>query len=105
VFADEDVGGDAEAFVEAADHGEGEAACVVEDFGDAGAAADEGFEVAACEATLFHGEFDGLDGVWGVDGVVFFFQTSARVTRTSRRSPSGVFGRASMRESISLSTR
>ena len=83
--ADEHFGGDAQAFVEAADHGEGEGPFAVENFGDAGAAAEVLFEVGAAEAALFHGEMDGGHGVGRVDA-------GLRRTLAARTAPAKRFG-------------
>jgi len=79
--------------VEFADHFDGEAAAAGEDFGDAAAGAEYGFQVFAGQALLFHAEEDGVDGVGEVDWkillLVFFDEGGEDVELVAFR---GAFG-------------
>ncbi len=59
--------------MEGADHFDGQAAAAAEDFGDAAAGAEDGFQVFAGQALLFHAEEDGVDGVGEVDWKILLF--------------------------------
>src|ERR1039457_3237873 len=70
VWADENVGGDAQLLAQPDDHGDGQGPLVVEHFGDARSASDDARKVASGQPHLLHPEPDGIDRVWRIDGVV-----------------------------------
>ena len=98
-FAQQHVGGDAQAVVESANHREGQGPFPVEDLGYAAAAAKERNQVLRAEVLLLQAKTDCFNRFRRRDGSVPFFVNFNQRTEELKLLASGRSGRASMSSS------